>query len=176
MKVYAVIAPPHPPPQQKRPNALLSYPVPFLWALWKHSLTPVPYDSSPMVVESPPGTYHLGPTTWCHIFLSKDDLESFNATNIPLKTIFTNFSDVSISLGLIPRCFIKITPEESLDYVPPKSIFSITRKTARCNRWYPEPSWGIWILFCWLLLSYCANLDKSSHLSVQFPITPFPTP
>lgn len=56
------------------------------------------------------------------------NLDSFNATNIPLKTIFTNFSDVSISLGLIPRCFIKINPEEQLDYVPPKAIFSMHKE------------------------------------------------
>lgn len=53
----------------------------------------------------------LWPTIWCHRFLFKDDLESFHAIS-PLKIILMSFSDVSIALGLLPRCFVKIGLEE----------------------------------------------------------------
>lgn len=38
--------------KKKRPNTLLSSPVPSSWVQWKHSQTPSPYDVSPV-------TYHL---------------------------------------------------------------------------------------------------------------------
>lgn len=59
--------------------------------------------------------------------ISKDDLESFYAIR-PLKIILMNFSDVSIALGLLPRCFLKIDLEEQLDYMPPQPVFSIDQE------------------------------------------------
>lgn len=69
----------------------------FFLSIVKTSQTPVPYGIS------------LWPTIWCHIFLAK--IKSFYVCS-SVKIILLNFSDVSITLGLLPRCFVKIDLEE----------------------------------------------------------------
>lgn len=107
MQIYAVIG-----LFKKRPNTLLSFP-----ALSLCESIPKPLSLN----DSSLATYHLV----SHI--SKDDLESFYAIR-PLKIILMNFSDVSIALGLLPRCFLKIDLEEQLDYMPPQPVFSIDQE------------------------------------------------